>query len=98
MPGASANPQMRRCQTRPSSHIIVPRVACENLTGLGAATIFKGETIETPISIAVVKPGRFSPQVERDARIRVAGMQLLERLGVRRRLVACAATSAQHRA
>lgn len=53
---------------------------------LGADIVFKGETIHTPISIAVAKPGRCSLQGERDPRIRVAGEQLLEHLGVRRRL------------
>lgn len=53
---------------------------------LGADIVFKGETIQTPISIAVAKPGRCSLQGERDPRIRVAGEQLLEHLGVRRRL------------
>lgn len=53
---------------------------------LGADIVFKGETIETPISITVAKPGRCSLHSERDSRIRVAGEQLLEHLGVRRRL------------
>lgn len=53
---------------------------------LGADVVFKGETAETPLSITVAKPGRCSLHSERDSRIRVAGEQLLEHLGVRRRL------------
>lgn len=65
-----------------------PFVASEMLlrVTLGAEVVFKGEVIETPLSITVAKPGRCSLQGERDPRIRAAGEQLLEHLGVRQRL------------
>lgn len=53
---------------------------------VGADIVFKGETNETPISITVAKPARCSLHSERDSRLRLAGEQLLEHLGVRRRL------------
>jgi hypothetical protein len=53
---------------------------------LSADIVFDGETHETPITITVAKPGRCSLHSERDSRTRIAGEQLLEHLGVRRRL------------
>lgn len=44
--------------------------------------VFDGETAETPLSIVLAEPGRCSLQGEKDARLRQAGTQLLEALGV----------------
>ncbi|MGA4047807.1 hypothetical protein ACI2TP_10995 [Ralstonia nicotianae] len=49
---------------------------------LVAALVFAGETTETPLSIVLAEPGRCSLQSERDLRLRLAGTQLLESLGV----------------
>ena len=44
--------------------------------------VFDGDTTETPLSIVLAEPGRCSLQGERDPRLRQAGTQLLEALGV----------------
>ncbi len=49
---------------------------------LVADLVFAGETAETPLSIVLADPGRCSLQSERDLRLRLAGTQLLEALGV----------------
>ena len=49
---------------------------------LVAELVFDGETVETPLSIVMAEPGRCSLQGECDPRLRQAGMQLLEALGV----------------
>lgn len=49
---------------------------------LVADLVFDGETAETPLSIMLAEPGRCSLQGEKDARLRQAGTQLLEALGV----------------
>ena len=49
---------------------------------LVADLVFDGETTETPLSIVLAEPGRCSLQGERDQRLRQAGTQLLEVLGV----------------
>ncbi len=49
---------------------------------LVADLVFEGETAETPLSIMLAEPGRCSLQGEKDARLRQAGTQLLEALGV----------------
>lgn len=49
---------------------------------LVADFVFDGETAETPLSIVVAEPGRCSLQGEKDRRLRDAGTQLLEALGV----------------
>lgn len=49
---------------------------------LVADLVFDGETTETPLSIVLAEPGRCSLQGEKDRRLREAGMQLLEMLGV----------------
>lgn len=49
---------------------------------LVADFVFDGETTETPLSIIVAEPGRCSLQGEKDRRLRDAGTQLLEALGV----------------
>jgi len=49
---------------------------------LVADLVFDGETAETPLSIVLAEPGRCSLQGEKDARLRQAGTQLLEALGV----------------
>ncbi len=53
---------------------------------LVADLVFEGETTETPLSIVLAEPGRCSLQGEKDVRLRNAGMQLLEALGVRKPL------------
>ncbi|WP_247424192.1 hypothetical protein [Ralstonia pseudosolanacearum] len=53
---------------------------------LVAELVFSGETTETPLSIVLAEPGRCSLQSERDLRLRLAGTQLLEALGVLRPL------------
>ena len=65
-----------------------PFVAPEMLlrVTLKADVVFHGEVDETPLSITVAKPGRCSLQCERDPRIRQAGEQLLEHLGVCQRM------------
>ncbi len=47
-----------------------------------ADLVFDGETGETPLSIVLAEPGRCSLQGEKDLRLRQAGTQLLEALGV----------------
>lgn len=49
---------------------------------LVADFVFDGETSETPLSIVLAEPGRCSLQGEKDQRLRQAGAQLLEALGV----------------
>ena len=49
---------------------------------LVADLVFEGDTVETPLSIVLAEPGRCSLQGERDQRLRQAGTQLLEALGV----------------
>lgn len=49
---------------------------------LVADLVFDGETTETPLSIVLAEPGRCSLQGEKDVRLRQAGTQLLEALGV----------------
>lgn len=49
---------------------------------LVADFVFDGETTETPLSIVLAEPGRCSLQGEKDQRLRQAGTQLLEALGV----------------
>ena len=49
---------------------------------LVADLVFDGETAETPLSIVLAEPGRCCLQGEKDARLRQAGTQLLEALGV----------------
>lgn len=49
---------------------------------LVADLVFDGETTETPLSIVLAEPGRCSLQSEKDQRLRHAGTQLLEALGV----------------
>lgn len=49
---------------------------------LVADLVFDGESAETPLSIMLAEPGRCSLQGEKDARLRQAGTQLLEALGV----------------
>lgn len=49
---------------------------------LVADLVFDGETTETPLSIVLAEPGRCSLQGEKDRRMREAGAQLLEALGV----------------
>ncbi|MFN4343407.1 MAG: hypothetical protein ACK4FE_15440 [Azonexus sp.] len=49
---------------------------------LVADLVFDGETTEIPLSIVLAEPGRCSLQGEKDARLRQAGTQLLEALGV----------------
>ncbi|HMW57921.1 MAG TPA: hypothetical protein PLE72_12500 [Azospira sp.] len=49
---------------------------------LVADLVFDGETGETPLSIVLAEPGRCSLQGEKDLRLRQAGTQLLETLGV----------------
>jgi len=49
---------------------------------LVADLVFDGETTETPLSIVLAEPGRCSLQGEKDHRLRQAGTQLLEALGV----------------
>ena len=44
--------------------------------------MFEGETAETSLSIVLAEPGRCSLQGEKDLRLRQAGTQLLEALGV----------------
>ena len=49
---------------------------------LVADLVFDNETEETPLSIVLAEPGRCSLQGEKDLRLRQAGTQLLEVLGV----------------
>lgn len=49
---------------------------------LVADLVFDGDTTETPLSIMLSEPGRCSLQGEKDQRLKQAGMQLLESLGV----------------
>ena len=49
---------------------------------LVADFVFDGETTETPLSIMLAEPGRCSLQGEKDQRLKNAGTQLLELLGV----------------
>ena len=49
---------------------------------LVADLVFDGETTETPLSIVLSEPGRCSLHGEKDQRLRQAGTQLLESLGV----------------
>jgi hypothetical protein len=49
---------------------------------LVADLVFDGDTTETPLSIVLAEPGRCSLQGEKDLRLRQAGTQLLEALGV----------------
>jgi hypothetical protein len=49
---------------------------------LVAELVLDGETTETPLSIMLAEPGRCSLQGEKDHRLRLAGTQLLEVLGV----------------
>ncbi|MEQ1917514.1 MAG: hypothetical protein ABL856_12400 [Gallionella sp.] len=49
---------------------------------LVADLVFDGETSETQLSISLAEPGRCSLQGEKDHRLRLAGTQLLEVLGV----------------
>lgn len=49
---------------------------------LVADLVFDGETAEIPLSIVLAEPGRCSLQGEKDVRLRQAGTQLLEALGV----------------
>ena len=49
---------------------------------LVADLVFDGEKTEIPLSIVLAEPGRCSLQGEKDARLRQAGTQLLEALGV----------------
>lgn len=49
---------------------------------LVADFVFDGETTETPLSIVLAEPGRCSLQGEKDQRLKNAGTQLLELLGV----------------
>ena len=49
---------------------------------LVANLVFEGETTETPLSIVLAEPGRCSLQGEKDRRLKQAGTQLLEALGV----------------
>ncbi|WP_449413187.1 hypothetical protein [Pandoraea soli] len=49
---------------------------------LVADLVFDNETTETPLSIMLAEPGRCSLQGEKDHRLRQAGTQLLEVLGV----------------
>mgnify|MGYP001157472442 FL=1 len=49
---------------------------------LVADLVFDGETTETSLSIVLAEPGRCSLQGEKDQRMRQAGTQLLEALGV----------------
>ncbi len=49
---------------------------------LVADLVFEGDTTETSLSIVLAEPGRCSLQSEKDARLRKAGTQLLEALGV----------------
>ena len=49
---------------------------------LVADLVFEDETTETPLSIVLAEPGRCSLQGEKDPRLRRAGTQLLEALGV----------------
>lgn len=49
---------------------------------LVADLAFEGETAETALSIVLAEPGRCSLQGEKDHRLRQAGTQLLEALGV----------------
>ena len=49
---------------------------------LVADLVFEGETKETPLSIVLAEPGRCNLQGEKDRRLRQAGAQLLEALGV----------------
>lgn len=53
---------------------------------LVADLVFEGETSVTPLSIVLAEPGRCSLSGEKDQRLRHAGMQLLEALGVRKPL------------
>ena len=53
---------------------------------LAANLVFNGEATETPLSIVLAEPGRCSLSGEKDQRLRQAGMQLLEALGVRKPL------------
>jgi hypothetical protein len=53
---------------------------------LVAELVFEGETSVTPLSIVLAEPGRCSLSGEKDQRLRRAGMQLLEALGVRKPL------------
>ena len=53
---------------------------------LVADLVFEGETSVTPLSIVLAEPGRCSLSGEKDQRLRRAGMQLLEALGVRKPL------------
>lgn len=53
---------------------------------LAADLVFDGETTETPLAIVLAEPGRCSLQGEKDVRLRQAGTQLLEALGVRKPL------------
>lgn len=49
---------------------------------LVADLVFEGQTTETSLSIVLAEPGRCSLQGEKDLRLRQAGTQLLEALGV----------------
>lgn len=49
---------------------------------LVAELVFEGETAATPLAIVLAEPGRCSLASEKDRRLRRAGMQLLEALGV----------------
>lgn len=53
---------------------------------LVAELVFDGDTQVTPLSIVLAEPGRCSLAGEKDQRLRRAGMQLLEALGVRKPL------------
>lgn len=53
---------------------------------LVAELVFEGETAATPLAIVLAEPGRCSLAGEKDQRLRRAGMQLLEALGVRKPL------------
>jgi hypothetical protein len=53
---------------------------------LVADLVFEGETSVIPLSIVLAEPGRCSLSGEKDQRLRRAGMQLLEALGVRKPL------------
>ncbi len=44
--------------------------------------VFDGETVDTPLSIELAEPGRCSLQGEKDQRLRQAGSDLLEAMGV----------------
>lgn len=53
---------------------------------LVADLVFEGGTSVTPLSIVLAEPGRCSLSGEKDQRLRRAGLQLLEALGVRKPL------------